>query len=135
MSEQRRTAPDDPVEAPRHGLWPSVALTMGITAVTWLAIAFVFVLGYIGLAVFGDIGTGARGLTVWAVLWIAMWAAFTLALSGGLVAGFRAWKALYPLFQPGRDTPAAAEAAPESLDEVKRMAVEEAEALLRRDDR
>lgn len=136
MVEQRVTA-DEPVEAERHGLWPSVALTAGITAVTWLSIAFIFVLGYIVLAVFGDIGSGARGLAVWAVLWIAMWAAFTLALGGGLVAAFRAWKALYPLFQPARSRPSHSGRAPvadETLDEVKRLAVEEAEALLRRDD-
>jgi hypothetical protein len=136
MSEQRTTAPEEPVESARQGLWPSVALTAGITAVTWLSIAFIFILGYIGFAVFGDIGSGARGLAIWAVLWIAMWAVFTLALGGGLVAAFRAWKAVYPLFQPRarQARPSTATAAAETLDDVKRMAVEEAEALLQQGD-
>ncbi len=132
MSEQPLTAADDLVDADGRGFWPSVALTMGITAVTWLAIAFTFAIGYIGLAVFGDVGSGSRGLAIWAVVWIAMWAVFTLALSGGLITAFRAWKALYPLFQPART--ARAPVVAESLDDVKRMAVEEVEALLRRDD-
>jgi len=127
-----RTTTDKPAETARGRLWPSVALTMGITAVTWLSIAFIFVLGYIGFAVFGDIGSGARGLAIWAVLWIAMWAAFTIALCAGLVAAYRAWKALYPLFQPTRRVRQTA--AVDSLGEVQRMAVEEAEALLRQGD-
>ena len=63
-----------------------------------------------------------------------MWAVFTLALGGGLVAAFRAWKALYPLFQPRSRPvrPSTAMAAADPLDDVKRMAVEEAETLLRR---
>ena len=136
MSEQRTSVAYEPVQAARHGLWSSVALTAGITAVTWLSIALIFILGYIGFAVFGDIGSGARGLAIWAVLWIAMWAAFTLALGGGLVAAFRAWKTLYPLFQPRprQVRPSRAAVAAETLDDVKRMAVEEAEALLRRGD-
>lgn len=137
MNEQANAAPDVD-DSERRGLWPSVGLVVAITAITWLAIAMVFGLGRAGISAFGGVGSGASGLLVWAALWIAMWAAITLTVGSGLAAAFRAWAALYPTFNrpAARATVMAAgptTSAGDPIDEVKRLAIEEAEALLRRD--
>jgi hypothetical protein len=149
MNERHVTVEDRARDAEQCGVWPSITLTLGITAVTWIAIATVFALGYAAIALFGGVGGGISGLAVWVLIWIAMWAATTLAIGSGLAVAFRAWVALVaPLSrrdQPRRtgapagtstDDSRAEDHSDDSVDRVKRMAVEEAEYLLRhKDDR
>ncbi len=154
MNERHVTAEDRARDAERRGVWPSITLTLGITAVTWIAIATVFALGYAAIASLGGVGGGISGLAIWVLIWVAMWAAITLAIGSGLAVVFRTWVALVVprsrVAPPRRtDAPAdvsaedsQAEDAPapdhagEHVDRVKRMAVEEAEYLLsHKDDR
>ena len=130
MQQQRPRSYSEIVDPERAALIPSLAFAMAITAIVWLAIAVVFGFGHAGLGVAGGVGSGVGGLAVWVVLWIGMWAAITIAIGGGLVAGFRAWVALYPADRGGSRSRSAADGA---ADRERRSAVAEAEALLRRD--
>ena len=131
MYRQRPRSWSDIVDPERAALTPSLVLATAITAIVWLAIALVLGLGRAGLGAAGGVGSGAEGLAVWVVLWIGMWAAITIAIGGGLVAGFRVWVALYPVV---RDVPSSRAAAHGAAEE-RRSAVAEAEAVLRRDHR
>lgn len=148
MNERHVTVEDQARDAKQRGVWPSITLTLGITAVTWIAIATVFALGYAAIASLGGVGSGISGLAIWVLIWVAMWAAITLAIGSGLAFAFRTWIALVaPLSRPAppRRTAApvgasaddshvedghAQDDAGEQVDRVKRMAVEEAEYLL-----
>ena len=106
---------------------PSVVLAGTMAGIIWLTIALVLALGEAGIAAAGGVPPGARGLAVWAVLWIGLWGATTIALGGGLAAGFKVWVAVYPLFQ----RPPAADPRAVPLAQAGRAAVAEAEDVLR----
>ena len=106
---------------------PSVALAGAIAGISWLTIALVLAIGQAGIAAAGGVPPGARGLAVWAALWIGLWGATTIALGGGLAAGFKVWVIVYPLIR----RPSAADPRTIQLAIAGRAAVAEAEDVLR----
>lgn len=114
------------------GVRQSLLLVLAISLITWVAIALVFWVGSAVLDAPGVAEPAATGLLVWAVLWLGMMGAIALAVSGGLLLGFWAWMALYPLLTspvPKRRP------AVNLLQRAQRAAVTEAEELLRDGDR
>ena len=114
FSEQARSR-RDVIEGSR----PALYLALGIGLITGAAVALVLILTIVALGAIGGIGSGARSVVTLLGVSITFWLGISLGVTLGLMAGFRAWVALYPAYERRA---AAAE---------RRAAIDEVESWLR----